>query len=788
MAQTPARVYLQAQTFPTINKWYFIMVAVATFLIQAVLIVWLLVSHTRRRQAEIESRRLAVVAESERQRLAEVVSNVPGIVWEARLDPVTHERRTTFIGSYVEKMLGYTVEEWVKTPGIALNIVHDEDRERVKSLAETVFEGAGPTMLQFRWIAKDGHIVWAEAHIAPLLDDNRKIIGIRGVTLDVTERRRAEEAGMQSEERFAKVFKANPQPMSLTTLAEGRYVYVNDSFLAISGYTHDEIIGHTSLELRIWQTPETRVQFLERLQQQGSLVNVETRVRTKDGSTRVLLSSAEELELSGEKCLLISSSDITDRVAVQQALQESEERFRNMADTAPVMIWISGEDKECIYLNKQWLDFTGRTIDEQLGEGWTRSLHPEDYKRILEIYENNFNQRKAFEMEYRLRRYDGEYRWIFDAGSPRFSPDDVFLGYIGTCLDITERKEAEAELHKAHEELQQLKNQLEAENVYLQQELQLDPTFGEIVGNSDAIKYVLFKITQVAPTDTTVLITGETGTGKELVARAIHGASSRKNRPLIKVNCGALAPSLIESELFGHEKGAFTGAGARKLGRFDLANGGTLFLDEIGELPLELQVKLLRVIQDNEFERVGGTRTLKTDVRIIAATNRNLKIEVENGNFREDLWYRLNVYPITVPPLRQRKEDIPLLVEHFVNGYAKKFGKTITSVSPRALQTFQSYSWPGNVRELANAIERAVIHAKGSVLHSVDRFEEPAEELPLAAKTLEEVEREYIMRTLENTGWRIEGPHGAANILGLNPSTLRTRMTKLGIQRGATYA
>jgi PAS domain S-box-containing protein len=788
VAQTPARVYFQAQTFSTINKWYYILIAIATFLIQAVLIVWLLVSHSQRRQAEIESRRLAAMAESERQRLAEVVSNVPGIVWEARLDPVTKERRTTFIGHYVEKMLGYTVDEWVNTPGIALDIVHDEDRDRVKSAAEAVFEGAGPALLQFRWIAKDGHIVWAEAHIAPLSDDTKKIIGIRGVTLDVSERRKAEEAERQSEERFAKVFKANPQPMSLTTMSEGRYVDVNDSFLSMSGYTRDAVIGHTSLELRVWQSPEHRVNFIERLKQQGSLVNAETRFRTKSGLMRVLLSSAEELDLSGEKCLLVASSDITERVEVQQALKESEERFRNMADTAPVMIWISGHDKACTYLNKQWLDFTGRPIEEQLGDGWLQSLHPGDYKRILETYTNAFDERKSFEMEYRLRRYDGEYRWIFDTGSPRFSSDGVFLGYIGTCLDITERKEAEAELHKAHEELQQLKNQLEAENVYLQQELQLDPTFGEIVGQSDAIKYVLFKITQVAPTDTTVLITGETGTGKELVARAIQGASSRKNRPLIKVNCGALAPSLIESELFGHEKGAFTGAGARKLGRFDLANGGTLFLDEIGELPLELQVKLLRVIQDNEFERVGGTRTIKTDVRIIAATNRNLKVEVENGNFREDLWYRLNVYPITVPPLRQRKEDIPLLVEHFVNGYAKKFGKTITSVSPRALQTFQSYSWPGNVRELANAIERAVIHSKGSVLHSIDRFEEPVEELPFAAKTLEEVEREYIIRTLENTGWRIEGPHGAANILGLNPSTLRTRMSKLGIQRGATVA
>ena len=348
--------------------------------------------------------------------------------------------------------------------------------------------------------------------------------------------------------------------------------------------------------------------------------------------------------------------------------------------------------------------------------------------------------------------------------------------------ELSQREQLEAQLQEANNELQQLKIQLEAENIYLQQELQSDEQFGEIIGQSDAIKYVLFKITQVAPTDTTVLVTGETGTGKELVARAIHGASSRKDRPLIKVNCGALSPTLIESELFGHEKGAFTGAVGRKPGRFELANGGTIFLDEIGDLPLELQVKLLRVIQENEFERLGGNKTLKVDVRIIAATNRNLKAEVDQGTFREDLWYRVNVYPITMPPLRQRKEDIPLLVEHFANMYAKKFGKNIASVSPRTMEELQAHSWPGNIRELANVIERAVIHTHGTALQVVDHFK-PAAVESVPTETLEEVEREYIIRTLENTGWRIEGPHGAAKILGLNPSTLRTRMIKLGIQR-----
>jgi PAS domain S-box-containing protein len=619
-----------------------------------------------------------------------------------------------------------------------------------------------------------------ESRLAHLTEAGRKQTNNNQAQL-VTQTQHALDELRSSEERFAKAFKANPQPMSLTRLADGLYIDVNDSFLAMSGYTREEVIGHTSLDLRIWETPAARAEFLNELDRRGSVFNYETRFRTKSGSFRVLLSSAENLEIGGEACLLVASSDITDRVAAQQALEESEARFRNVADTAPVMIWTTDADKLCTYVNKPWLDFTGRTLEQDLGYGWSENIHLDDRASSVQVYTSAFDEQKPFGMEYRLRRHDGEYRWIYASGLPRYAPDGVLLGYIGSCIDITERKESEFALQKAHEELHQLKNQLEAENIYLQQELQLDEKFWEIIGQSDAIKYVLFKITQVAPTDSTVLVTGETGTGKELVARAIHGASLRKDRPLIKVNCGALSPTLIESELFGHEKGAFTGAISRKQGRFELANGGTIFLDEIGELPPELQVKLLRVIQESEFERLGGSKTIKIDVRIIAATNRNLEVEVEQGRFREDLWYRLNVYPITIPPLRQRKEDVPLLVEHFCRTYAKKFGKPITSISPRAMQSLQAHSWPGNVRELANVIERAVIHTQAGVLQVDERFDEVIAATP--TQTLEEVERDYIIRTLENTGWRVEGQYGAAKILGLNPSTLRTRMLKLGIQR-----
>src|SRR6185369_1333733 len=306
-------------------------------------------------------------------------------------------------------------------------------------------------------------------------------------------------------------------------------------------------------------------------------------------------------------------------------------------------------------------------------------VYADDYVRFMDRYFAAFKLREPFQIELRLRRADGAYRWIYDCGTPRFSSEGEFLGYIGSCIDISDRKEAEEALQNAHQEVSKLKNQLEAENVYLREEIKLAHNVNEIIGKSEAINYVLFKIEQVGQTDSTVLILGETGTGKELVARAIHNQSLRKDRPLVKVNCAALSASLIESELFGHEKGSFTGALARKIGRFELADGATIFLDEIGELPLELQVKLLRIIQEGEFERLGSSKTVAVDVRIIAATNRNLKDHVNKGLFREDLWYRLNVFPITVPPLRQRREDIPMLVEHFTQTFSRKMAKEITS-------------------------------------------------------------------------------------------------------------
>ena len=351
-------------------------------------------------------------------------------------------------------------------------------------------------------------------------------------------------------------------------------------------------------------------------------------------------------------------------------------------------------------------------------------------------------------------------------------------------------------LKNALAELERLKNQLQAENIYLREELKREHNFEEIVYQCEGLKRILDEVGVVATTDATVLVLGETGTGKELIARALHNNSLRKDKAFVKVNCAALPANLVESELFGHEKGAFTGAFAQNMGRFELADGGTIFLDEIGDFPLELQAKLLRVLQDGEFERVGNPQTLKVDIRVIAATNKDLKSAIKSGSFREDLYYRLSVIPISLPPLRDRKEDIILLAKHFVNRDCTKLGKRIDTISPKTIEVLQAYSWPGNIRELENVIERAVILSHGTTL-KIDDLEDPLDhsdfgnmylskaismEYNSSQFTLEEVERNHIINILETCNWVIEGKKGAASILAINPSTLRSRMKKLGIK------
>ena len=469
----------------------------------------------------------------------------------------------------------------------------------------------------------------------------------------------------------------------------------------------------------------------------------------------------------------------------QGTLRQSEERYLLALESSTDGLWDWNILSETVFYSDRFREILGYSPAEFPGtiDSLRNRIHPEDTDAAWTAIQRHLKERIPFNIELRLRTKSGAYLWIFSRGQAIWDSGGKAVRMSGWIQDITERKQAELDLQAALSDIKQLKKHLEAERAYLQEEIKFEYNYENIIGQSDEIKYVLYKVEQIAASDTTVLVLGETGTGKELVARAIHSQSLRKDRALVKINCATLPANLIESELFGHEKGAFTGAHARQLGRFEVANGATIFLDEIGELPLELQPKLLRVIQDGEFERLGSSQTIKVDARVIAATNRHLEEEVRKGRFREDLWYRLNIFPITVPPLRERREDIPLLVDYFVGKISKRLGKFIESIPITVMNTLQGYHWPGNIRELENVLERAVINSSGPKLHLVDELKKPHKDLTMATKTLDDVERDYIVKVLEQTQWKVSGENGAAEILGLDRSTLRARMRKLGIQK-----
>ena len=479
--------------------------------------------------------------------------------------------------------------------------------------------------------------------------------------------------------------------------------------------------------------------------------------------------------------------DITDQKAAEDELRQAEQRYRLVADFT--YDWETWEnlDGSYIYVSPSFERITGYRVQQLIDRPGMLNeiILPDHFTQWQKHQQAVHAQHETGEIQFLIRTKNGKIRWIEHICQPVYGDKGEYLGIRASNRDITTRKQAEIMLRSAYTEIEQLKNRLEAESAYLQDEIKLEHNFENIIGNSDALKYVLYRVAEAAPTDTHVLILGETGTGKELIARAIHNLSSRSKRALVKVNCAALPASLIESELFGHEKGAFTGADVRRVGRFQLADGATLFLDEISEIPLELQPKLLQVLQDGEFEPLGSSKTLRVDVRIIAASNRDLEDEVNHGRFRRDLFYRINVFPFTVPPLRHRKEDIPLLVKWFVDRFNRKMDKNITSIPKALIKHLQAYDWPGNVRELENVIERAVITSKVSILKLTDNLVIPAKVRSRAKlkETLTEVERAQILNTLENTGWKIEGTNGAAGVLGLAPSTLRDRIKKLGIRK-----
>ena len=459
----------------------------------------------------------------------------------------------------------------------------------------------------------------------------------------------------------------------------------------------------------------------------------------------------------------------------EEKLRQDERELRRITDAIDQRIAVHGPDGKILYANRFMLEYSGLSLEDVMADDFrARLIHPDDLERSRDERQHALERGAPFELELRARHKDGQYRWFLIRYNPLRDEEGRIIRWYSTGTDIDDRKRAEERIHK--------------ENLALREEIDHSSMFEEIVGSSEALRKVLTQVTKVAPSDSTVLILGETGTGKELIARAIHRRSKRSSRAFIRVNCAAIPASLIASELFGHEKGAFTGALQRHLGRFELADGGTIFLDEIGDLPAETQIVLLRVLQEREIQRVGGNQSIPVDVRVLAATNRDLKAAIGAGTFRQDLFYRLNVFPIRIPSLRERLDDIPLLITYLVERYAKKAGKKIRNIQKKTLELFQAYDWPGNIRELQNVIERAVVLCDSDTFSVDETWLKPEEQkvsgavVPLGA-TLAEHEKEIIEAALADCGGQVSGPTGAAVKLGLPRQTLESKIVALGINK-----
>jgi formate hydrogenlyase transcriptional activator len=501
----------------------------------------------------------------------------------------------------------------------------------------------------------------------------------------------------------------------------------------------------------------------------------ELRQRRYDGEYRWFIVRAEPLR--DERGNVVqwygTNTDIEELKRAEAKLRQDEQELRGIVDAIPQLIVVRGPDGQFLYANRSLLEYSGFTVDEVMAPDFrTRLVHPEDWVRLHDERRQGLSRSVPFEIEQRLRHKDGQYRWFAVRYHPLRDDEGRILRWYATGTDIDDRKRAEERTRN--------------ENLALREDIDRSSMFEEIVGSSAALQRVLAQASKVAKTDSTVLILGETGTGKELVARAIHRRSGRAARAFIRVNCAAIPPSLIASELFGHEKGAFTGALQRRLGRFEAADGGTIFLDEVGDLPPETQMALLRVLQEREIERVGSSHPIAIDVRVLAATNRDLDAAVESGAFRQDLYFRLNVFPIRMPPLRERADDIPVLVEYLVERYARSAGKTIRQIKKQTLELLRAYEWPGNVRELQNVIERAVVLCEGETFVIEEswlqaRPRQPSEGMDRAVTTLAQGEKAMIEAALAEAHGRVSGPRGAAAKLGIPRQTLQSKIKALQI-------
>lgn len=637
--------------------------------------------------------------------------------------------------------------------------------------------------MEKRYVRPDGSIRWVEAKIVAMWPESGKPDWHMAIVEDITERRQAEERLRE----YGRVLEGLDE-MIVVVDRDHRFVIANRAYLNYRSMKEEQVIGRRVDEILY---PEAYAIVKPRLDEcfRGKVVQFEmTYTYPKLGQRDLFVSYFPIEGPAGVDRIACVLQDITERKCADQALRDSKGFSENLIRTANVMIIGLGADGNITLFNEAAEKITGYKLSELKDKNWS-SLAPRDrFPHVWEEFDRLVAGMAGEIYESPIITKTGEERYVTWRNS-RVKVDDTVAATFLFGNDITEQKRAEDKLRQTivqlqgvFDELRQAKEKLAEEKLYLEESIDSELGFGEIVGRSSALKQVMEKVAKVAPSDATVLLLGETGTGKELVARALHHGSRRQGESFIKMNCAAIPSGLLESELFGHEKGAFTGAVQRKLGRLELADGGTLFLDEIGEIPLSLQPKLLRALQDMEFERLGSTHTLKVNFRLLAATNRDLVQSVKANEFRSDLYYRLNVFPILIPPLRERREDIRPLVEHFVHKFSAQMKKSITSIPSKTMELLVRWTWPGNIRELENFVERSVILTSGSVLQA------PVAELEIDAVTTEKVipaadnERERIRRALRDCHGKLGGPDGAAARLGLKRTTLQSRLDHLGIK------
>jgi PAS domain S-box-containing protein len=593
-----------------------------------------------------------------------------------------------------------------------------------------------------------------------------------------------------ADESFHLIVDTLPGLVAVMT-AEGEVEYVNRPIL--------EYFGRTLEQLKQWGTtdavhPDDLARVFDawkRSSETGLPYEFEHRIRRADGVYRWFQSRGLPLRDSEGRIVRWYNllTDIDERKQIEDKLRRSQADLLEAQRLSRSGSWRHNLETGALTVSPEVLRIRDVPSQESLStiEDLYAGIHPEDRPRVRLTYDRAQLQKEDFDAEYRVLLQDGTIKHLHTIGHPVLNEMGEVVEYVGTGIDVTEQHQARVELEKAFEEIKRLKDRLQDENLILREEIDHAFMFDDIVGSSPVLQSVLSSIVKVAPTDTTILISGETGTGKELIARAIHKRSRRSNQAFVSINCAAIPPSLIASELFGHEKGAFTGAVQQRRGRFELAHSGTIFLDEIGEVPVETQLALLRVLQERQFERVGGSRAIPVDVRIIAATNRDLSLAIAAGTFRSDLFYRLNVFPIQVPPLRKRTEDIPLLIEYFVKKFAENMAKHVRQIEKRTLELCQAYSWPGNIRELQNIVERSMILCTGDTF-SIDEawlsIEQPKADMsgPLT-QTLQEQEKEMIEAALAETRGKVAGAKGAAAKLGIPPSTLESKIKQLKINK-----